>query len=331
MPKLCEAVKPTSGLVLLVIEAADAWLNKQFASKVCWPTGIQKYAYGMLMADLIGADPPLRPLAEQKGKAIQSKGGRLDVAENKYKEAADSLVRKAYGRARAGGVNETCDEIARAFVNQLVNTVELRAAKYEVSFDEFPCVKDPASSGTKRERAAAETGDEQTSRRTIHQSSYSRSTPPRCTALVALHSHPKPSPLATSAYIDSVSDGDDLEARCEGCVDLRADLSYSATRIERVEAQLLKAKAWRKEDEEECRVANAESASLRDTILFLQVSMGYTGLHWEQSCEACKQYMCESDMKVDPSLLESFADASVEELQERARQYFVMQRSARKF
>ena len=51
LPQLCKAVEPTSGLILLVIEAADAWINKRFASKV-WPTGIQKFTHGILMADL---------------------------------------------------------------------------------------------------------------------------------------------------------------------------------------------------------------------------------------------------------------------------------------
>ena len=324
LPKLCEAVEPTSGLVLIVIEAADAWLNKQFASKVCWPAGIQKYAYGMLMADLIGADPPLRPLAEQKGKAIQSKGGRLDVAENKYKEAADSLVRKAY--ARAGGFNETCDEIARAFVNQLVNTVELRAAKYEIRFDSSPHVNDPASaelSGTKRERAEAEAGDEQTSRRTIHPSYHSRSTPPKCTALAALHTHPKPSPLAASSYVvsDSLSDGDDSEGRCEGCDDLKA---LFEPRIERVEARLTASY-------DACDALELENHSLRDTIHYLQECLGDTAGVWQESCDACKQYVCASDRGIDLLRLSSFEFASVAELQERCRVHRVMQRSAREF
>ena len=105
---------------------------------------------------------------------------------------------------------------------------------------------------------------------------------------------------------------------------MRADVSFLAPRVERFEAGL-------KASNDACDVLQLENDSLRDTINYPQECLGDTAGVWQESCDACKQYVCASDRGIDLLRLSSFEFASVAELQERCRVHRVMQTSAREF
>ena len=74
-----------------------------------------------------------------------------------------------------------------------------------------------------------------------------------------------------------------------------------------------------------------ENDSLRNTISYLQSSLGDNSEAWMQSCEACKQYMLAGAFEIDPDKLENLSLLSVPELQDKARLHFMQLACARTF
>ena len=282
----------------------------------------------------------LYDLLDQKGKSMLAHAGRLAGKERKFEQRAAEKIRRAERTVTSdiGGREQACDQIIQVVVEQLVNIIELRGTDYPIAF----C---GAHGGVKREREQPET---EVLALRHHPAEQDEPPPPLAEPLAEAAPTPPSSP-AEEPHV--------LAVKCPDCNVLWAE-DFVEEMMSKEEAVLARGREegkahglamaakfpggvspeWGEEMREELAqacaerdAALAENDSLRDTILYLQSSMGDNSEAWRQSCEACKQYMLASAFEIDPDKLENLSLLSVPELQDKARLHFMQLACARTF